>query len=262
MPPDAPVAVRPRVALYFTDTPPSDNPVMLIMGSKSIDIAPGDSNYAVEDRYEVPVPVQVLSVYPHAHYLGTEMVVRAILPGGAVKPLLRIAQWNFQWQQDYRYRTPVPLPKGTTISLRYTYDNSASNTANPHRPVHRVTWGPRSSDEMATLGVQVLPTPRRMRRRSSPRLPGTPHRQTSPAPRRSSRPIPTMPGTRRWSDPAMFESGGLRRRSPIWSAPFASIRTRQARRTFSRALCWPSVVDGTQPPIFAGRSRWRRVTSI
>ena len=157
MPDAAPVAVRPTVALYFTNTPPLDDPVMLIMGSKSIDIASGDGHYVVEDRYELPVPVDVLSVYPHAHYLGKEMVVRAILPDGAVKPLLRIAEWNFQWQQDYRYQTPVPLPTGTTISMRYTYDNSEGNRANPHRPVHRVTWGPRSSDEMATLGVQVLP---------------------------------------------------------------------------------------------------------
>jgi Flp pilus assembly protein TadD len=157
MPGTVPTDVKPTIALYFTDTPPTRQPVMLIMGSKSIDIAPGDPAYQVEDRYQLPVAVDVLSLYPHAHYLGKEMTVEALLPGGGVGRLLHIPQWNFQWQQDYRFTTPVSLAAGTTIAMRYTYDNSESNTANPHRPVRRVTWGPHSSNEMGTLGLQVLP---------------------------------------------------------------------------------------------------------
>jgi Flp pilus assembly protein TadD len=156
MPGTVPTEVRPTVALYFTDTPPSEHPVMLIMGSKSINIAPGDAQYWIEDRYQLPVPVDVLSLYPHAHYLGRQMLVQAKLPDAIVRTLLRIPQWNFGWQQDYRFTTPVSLPQGTTIVMRYSYDNSDGNRANPHRPIRRVTWGPRSSDEMGTLGIQVL----------------------------------------------------------------------------------------------------------
>jgi Flp pilus assembly protein TadD len=157
MPGKEPTPIKPTLALYFTDIPPVATPVMLVMGSKAIDIAPGDANFVLEDRYQLPVAVDLLSVYPHAHYLGREMVVQAILPDGKVRPLLHIPQWNFQWQQDYRFTRPVPLPQGTTISMRYRYDNSDANASNPHRPVHRVTWGPQSSDEMGNLGVQVLP---------------------------------------------------------------------------------------------------------
>lgn len=157
MPGAAPIEVRPSVALYFTDTPPSAFPVMLIMGSKSIDIAPGDATYWIADQYQLPVPVDVLSLYPHAHYLGKQMRVDARLPDGTVRSLLRIPQWNFGWQQDYRFVSPVSLPQGTTIAMRYSYDNSEANPSNPHRPVRRVTWGPQSSDEMGTLGIQVLP---------------------------------------------------------------------------------------------------------
>lgn len=157
MPASTPTPVKPTLALYFTDMPPSATPVMLVMGSKAIDIAPGDANYVLEDRYQLPVAVDLLSVYPHAHYLGRDMVVQAILPNGTIRPLLHIPQWNFQWQQDYRFTKPVSLPQGTTIAMRYRYDNSDANTSNPHRPVQRVTWGPQSSDEMGNLGVQVLP---------------------------------------------------------------------------------------------------------
>jgi Flp pilus assembly protein TadD len=101
--------------------------------------------------------VDLLSVYPHAHYLGKEMQVHAVFPDGRSKPLIHIRQWSFHWQQDYRYVTPIALPRGTKIVMRYTYDNSDANKDNPHRPPEHVIWGPRSSDEMGTLGLQLLP---------------------------------------------------------------------------------------------------------
>jgi tetratricopeptide (TPR) repeat protein len=97
-----------------------------------------------------------MSVYPHAHYLGKEMLVTAALPGGPVKTLLHIRQWSFHWQQDYRYVTPIPLPAGTRLTMRYTFDNSEGNRDNPSTPPVRVRLGPRSVDEMADLGMQVL----------------------------------------------------------------------------------------------------------
>ena len=49
------------------------------------------------------------------------------------------------------------LPKGTTVSLRYTYDNSDENPMNPNHPPVRVKGGHRSADEMCHLWLQVLP---------------------------------------------------------------------------------------------------------
>src|SRR4029434_10327978 len=63
----------------------------------------------------------------------------------------------FNWQGDYRYSQPVPLPKGSTVRMRFTYDNSAANERNPNQPPQRVTYGPQSSDEMGELWFQVLP---------------------------------------------------------------------------------------------------------
>jgi Flp pilus assembly protein TadD len=85
------------------------------------------------------------------------MMVQAVLPGGTTRTLIHIPRWSFHWQQDYRYVTPVALPRGTRITMRYTYDNSAANEDNPSRPPRRVTWGPQSSDEMGNLGIQLLP---------------------------------------------------------------------------------------------------------
>lgn len=156
MPQAHPVDVQPEIGLYFTDTVPSSTPVMMVMGSKAIDIPAGARDYWIEDRYELPVDVEVASVYPHAHYLGKEMDVRAVDANGSSRPLLHIRQWSFNWQQDYRFTVPVRLARGTTIVMRYSYDNSADNPKNPSRPARRVTWGPQSHDEMGTLGVQVV----------------------------------------------------------------------------------------------------------
>ena len=57
----------------------------------------------------------------------------------------------------YQYARPLELPRGTTITMQYTYDNSVDNPRNPHHPPVRVTWGPRSMDEMGDLWIQMLP---------------------------------------------------------------------------------------------------------
>jgi tetratricopeptide (TPR) repeat protein len=154
---DVPRAIRPTVALFFTDQPPTSAPLTLKMGSRLIDIPAGQRDHVITDTYELPVAFDLISVYPHAHYLATEMRVSATLPGGAVKSLLYIKHWSFHWQQDYRFVTPVALPAGTTLTMRYTYDNSEQNPENPHHPPVRVLLGPQSTDEMAELGLQVLP---------------------------------------------------------------------------------------------------------
>lgn len=149
--------VQAAVGLYFTDTPPVATPIMLRLGSKTIDIPPGAGAYEVVDRFTLPVEVQALSIYPHAHYLAARMEVEARLPGGRTLTLLRIPSWNFNWQDEYAYTRPIALPKGTSIEMRYLYDNSAANPRNPSSPPARVRFGSDTRDEMGELLVQVLP---------------------------------------------------------------------------------------------------------
>lgn len=144
------------VGFYLTDEPPTRTPVGLRLGSETIDIPAGDRDYAVADRYVLPVDVDVLAVQPHAHNLARRMEATATLPDGSTRWLIAIADWDFRWQDVYRYRTPVSLPKGTTIAMRYTYDNSAANVRNPHRPPTRVVWGQNTSDEMGDLWLQLV----------------------------------------------------------------------------------------------------------
>jgi Flp pilus assembly protein TadD len=152
-----PQTVQPSVGFYFSDTPPARSPIDFKIGSKDIDIPAGRSEYAIEDRYTLPVDADVLSVYPHAHYLAREMKAQATLPDGRVTPLIWIRNWDFHWQDDYRYATPIHLPRGSIVTMRYTYDNSAANKHNPRPAPAHVVFGPQSSDEMGDLWLRLLP---------------------------------------------------------------------------------------------------------
>lgn len=152
-----PEQVQPGVGFYFTDQPPTNTCYKVYLTSYTIDISAGTRDYVVQDSYTLPVDVQALAVLPHAHYLGKEMQGWATLPDGTKKWLIFIKQWDFNWQSDYRYSQPIFLPKGTTLSMRFTYDNSTNNVQNPSHPPKPITYGPQSSDEMAELWVQLLP---------------------------------------------------------------------------------------------------------
>lgn len=150
-------SVSMEVGLYFSSSPPTLHPVSLVLRNNAIDIPAGDNDYVVEDDLVLPVPVKAIGIYPHAHYLGKSVKVWAELPDGTSKQLIHIPAWDFNWQDDYRYASPLDLPAGAHVRMRYTYDNSAANIRNPHNPPRRVRFGNRSSDEMATLTIQVLP---------------------------------------------------------------------------------------------------------
>ena len=93
---------------------------------------------------------------PHAHYLAKDMQGWATLPDGSRQWLVWIKHWDFNWQGDYRYAKPVSLPRGSVLSMRFTYDNSTNNLRNPNQPPKLVTYGQQSKEEMAELWFQVL----------------------------------------------------------------------------------------------------------
>lgn len=150
-------ALQVSVGFFFTDEAPTRAPLGLRLGSETIDIPADVREYVVADRYTLPVDIEVLAIQPHAHNLARRMEANATLPDGTVRPLIAIDNWDFRWQDVYRYRSPIVLPKGTTIAMRYTYDNSAENIHNPHRPPARIVWGQNTSDEMGDLWLQVVP---------------------------------------------------------------------------------------------------------
>jgi Flp pilus assembly protein TadD len=153
-----PETIQAELGLYFAEKPPTRFPMLIqLEHDGAIDIPPGDPKFAITDSLTLPVDVDVLAIYPHAHYLGKLIEAWAILPDGTRRWLLRIPDWDINWQAVYNYRRPVSLPKGSRVSMRITYDNSAANPRNPNQPPKLVRTGNRSEDEMGHVWLQVLP---------------------------------------------------------------------------------------------------------
>jgi tetratricopeptide (TPR) repeat protein/mono/diheme cytochrome c family protein len=149
--------VQASVGFYLTDEPPTHVPVMMRLNREDLDVPPGDSHYMVEDSFTVPVDLDVYTVQPHAHYLAREVEGFARFPDGRMESLISIRNWDFDWQDVYQYVHPLFLPRGTTVVMRWRYDNSDGNRRNPNQPPRRVTYGQRTSDEMSELWFQVVP---------------------------------------------------------------------------------------------------------
>jgi len=150
--------IQPSLGLYFTDHPATRFPMLLqLENDQKLDIPAGEKNFVVTDDFTMPEDVELLAIYPHAHYVGKDLQACATFPDGTKKSLIHIPSWDLNWQAVFRYESPVELPAGTVISMRYRYDNSDENIRNPNIPPKRVVGGNRSSDEMAHLWLQVLP---------------------------------------------------------------------------------------------------------
>ena len=153
-----PELVQPSVGLYFTKEAQTRYPILLQLEyDGAIDIPPGARDFVVADDFRLPLDIDVLGVYPHAHYLGKRLEAFATLPDGSRRWLIRIPDWDLSWQAVYRYRAPLFLPKGTVVSMRFHYDNSDANTRNPSHPPKRVVGGNQATDEMGHLWLQALP---------------------------------------------------------------------------------------------------------
>ncbi len=152
-----PEKIQPSVAFYFSELPPTKTPFKFGLWTHGIDIPAGATNYTVTESYTLPVELEVLRVLPHTHYLGRQLRGWATLPDGRQQWLIHIPSWDFNWQGDYAFQKPITLPKGASIHMSYTFDNSTNNPANPSQPPQRVKYGVNSADEMAELWLQVLP---------------------------------------------------------------------------------------------------------
>jgi hypothetical protein len=149
------------VGLYFAKRAPSKRftsiqlpPVFGLFSG--LDIPAGEGHYTIADSFVLPVAVRAFGTVGHAHYLAKELKMTATLPTGATRTLLSISDWDFGWQEQYQFADYVELPAGTRLDVRVAYDNSAANRRNPSTPPQPVRWGEQSTDEMGSVGLQVV----------------------------------------------------------------------------------------------------------
>ena len=139
---------RTRLGLYFSKRPVEKQLRIVPVLGLWLNIPPADPNYAVKASLPMMVDATILQVMPHMHLLGKDMTVKAVLPDGTEKPMVKVPDWDFNWQTTYTFREPLKLPRGSRVELLAHYDNSSKNPRNPSNPPRRVGWGEETTDEM------------------------------------------------------------------------------------------------------------------
>jgi hypothetical protein len=116
----------------------------------------GESNTEIRASWTVPVDVLAHAVVPHMHLLGKDMLMTATYPDGRTIDLIRIDDWDFNWQYSYYFEKPLELPKGSVVNVVAHFDNSDGNPRRPKELGKKdVKWGEATVDEMCIGFVGV-----------------------------------------------------------------------------------------------------------
>jgi len=143
-----------RVGLIFAKEPPAERVMTVGLGTDKFAIPPGDPNYRVEFKTDLPNSSTLLSFFPHMHLRGKAFEYKITQPGGEPQTLLKIDNYNFNWQLTYRLEKPLLLQDGAKIECAGYFDNSPNNPYNPD-PKATVKFGEQSWEEMMIGFIDV-----------------------------------------------------------------------------------------------------------
>ncbi|GBC93378.1 Thiol-disulfide oxidoreductase ResA [bacterium HR15] len=148
---------RTRVGLYFSRAKELKPVQLVVIGNTRFVIPPGEKHYEIRARWKTPPdrPVYALAIMAHMHLIARGCEVVAHTPDGRTIPLLKIDDYDFNWQQTYFYKQPIELPPGTLIDAVGWYDNSSDNPNNPSNPPREVRYGERTYDEMFYIFLAI-----------------------------------------------------------------------------------------------------------
>jgi hypothetical protein len=146
---------RSRIGLHFARQPIKQTLHWSAAAKLDLELPPGESNIGAKASWEVPVDLIAHAITPHMHLLGRDILMNVKYPDGRVEDLVKIADWDFSWQNTYYFAQPLDLPKGSVVSVISHFDNSAKNPRNPNNPPKLVKWGEATTDEMCIGFVAV-----------------------------------------------------------------------------------------------------------
>jgi hypothetical protein len=116
--------------------------------TKQFQIPPYAPAHPVSAQRHLDFDATGIGLFSHMHVRGKDMTFLARYPGGATETLLLVPNYDFDWQQSYRWQPGTKkFPKGTTFEVRAHFDNSEFNPYNPD-PKATVGNGDQTFNEM------------------------------------------------------------------------------------------------------------------
>jgi hypothetical protein len=131
-------------------------PFNLVTGPFSFVIQPNTVK-TFEGRMTMTEDRSLIGLFPHMHLLGKNWEVWLERPNGTKENLVKINDWDFNWQSNYYFKKYIPAPKGSVIVAKATYDNTSNNPYNPFSPARTISWGQNTTDEMYYLPILSVP---------------------------------------------------------------------------------------------------------
>ena len=114
---------------------------------------PANSERTFHGTFRTPIDVSLVNISPHMHLLGKDWEVWLEKPDGEIINLIKIPDWDFNWQGTYYFERYIVAPAGTVIHAVASYDNTTNNPNNPSNPPKVVNWGEKTTDEMYYLPI-------------------------------------------------------------------------------------------------------------
>ncbi|MBY0229839.1 MAG: redoxin domain-containing protein [Gemmataceae bacterium] len=139
---------RTRIGLYFQKGEVKGHFQAMPVPGLFMMIPAGSKETKVASSWRLTEDMTLHYVIPHMHLLGKSIEMTAKLPGKKEETVISIPEWDYDWQEMYQLRKPRKLPKGTVLTVRATFDNSAGNPRNPSDPPVRVRFGEQTTHEM------------------------------------------------------------------------------------------------------------------
>ena len=143
---------RTQVGFYTLKTPPKFIKRSTVIGDFGLQIPAGAARHEEVSYQTFPADAYIYTLYPHAHYRGYSVELKAVTPDGKEQMLLSLPKYDFNWQRDYDPVEPILVKKGTKLVAKWIYDNSTNNRANPD-PKHDIRWGEQTNEEMMYFRV-------------------------------------------------------------------------------------------------------------
>jgi peroxiredoxin len=141
-----------QVGFYTLKAPPEYIKRSAVISTFALMIPPGEARHQEIAYLTFPADAYLYTLYPHAHYRGMHVELKAMTPDGKQAMLLSLPKYDFNWQRDYDPVKPILVKAGTKLVATWVYDNSEHNPANPD-PKRNVTWGEQTPDEMMYFRV-------------------------------------------------------------------------------------------------------------
>lgn len=120
-------------------------------------IIPANQKKTFQGKWKINQNLSILSVFPHMHLLGKRWKVWIEKPDGTIENLIKIDDWDFNWQGGYYFKKFIIAPKNSIVYAEAEYDNTVDNPTNPNSPPKTVSWGENTTDEMYYFPLLYVP---------------------------------------------------------------------------------------------------------